>query len=161
MSGLDWGVDEIPPVSDHFPRGNDQAESDEPTARPDPRACSSCGRLPLHEDPRAAAVLLSQIRADARDRLSRTESTLTAMVDGDRIAVAAWIQAALDRPPLVNTRARSFAPIVAVLDALWRDIYWTTPDPLSEIAGDAPEHVAVPAPHHELVEMREEVFVRP
>lgn len=167
MKDVDWGLEEAaPPAGGHeVPRENTEdgrpAADPEADIPPHARECPTCHRLPLHEDPRAAALLLERIREDARDRLSRTEGALAVMHEGDRIAVAAWIQAALDRPPLVNARARTFVPIVAVLDALWRDIYWTTPDPLVEIAGDAPERVAIPSPHHELAAMREEALIKP
>lgn len=133
-------------------------EPDEPTH---PRQCTACGRLPLHEDPRAASLLLEQIRQRNQDRLSRTEELLVGLGDADRVAVARWLQGALDRPPLVNNRSRSFAPVVAALDALWRDIYYLTSDPLSPVVSDGPRRWTVPLPHHELVDMREGEFVEP
>jgi hypothetical protein len=123
----------------------------------DPEQCANCGRLPLHRDGRASAMLLSRIRGDLRERLSRTEQVLSEIHEADRIAVARWLQETLDRPPLRDARSRSYEPIVAVLDALWRDIYWSTSDPASPVV----DGWTVPIPHQDLVEMREGEFVQP
>jgi hypothetical protein len=125
----------------------------------DPDECRACGRLPLHKDTRAAALLLSRIRADAHDRLSRTEQALSGLTEIERVAMARWLQGVLDRPPLSNNRA--FDYLREVIDALWRDIFYTTPDALSSTVDYGGEPWFVPLPHHELVEMREGEFVEP
>lgn len=142
-----WGV--IPPAIT-----TDAEPEPEPEPARDPEGCSACGRLPLHRDRAAAGMLLSRIRAAHRDRLERTEWALARLPELERVGVARWLQSALDRPPLANARHTTWDPLRTVLDALWRDIYWLTPDPASPSVEYDGESWTVPEPHHDLAAMR-------
>lgn len=91
--------------------------------------CPTCRRLPLHEQPEAAEALLSAIRMQARDRLQRAESVLLGCNEEARLGIADWLGAMLRRPPL-SRPSPAFAPMAALIDALWWDIHDVTPDPL-------------------------------
>lgn len=123
-----------------------------------PIRCPHCGELHSQCRPAAVEILRETVRRDNRDRLAWTEGALSVMHEGDRVAVARWLQGALDRPPLSNRGVRTIEPIRAVLDALWRDIYEITPDPLSPVVEYEGEAWRVWTPHHELVEMREDAL---
>lgn len=130
-----------------------EADGEQPLSRA--IYCTNCGEWHSQCRANAAAILRESIARDSRDRLTWTEGALRLMHEGDRVAVARWIQGVLDRPPLANTRTRTLEPIRAVLDALWRDIYEITPDPLSPVFDYQGESWKVWTPHHELAEMRE------
>lgn len=116
--------------------------------------CPNCMQLHSQCKESAMALVHQEIRRDLEMRLNRLEYTLFEMHEGDRVAVARWIQSALDRPPLSNRGARTIEPIRAVLDALWRDIYEATPDPLMPTFQYEGQTWGIPQPHHELAEMR-------
>ena len=120
-----------------------------------PIRCKHCGELHSQCSANAAQILRESIARDSRDRLTWTEGALLTMHEGDRVAVARWLQGALERPPLVNRGVRTIEPIRAVLDALWRDIFEITPDPMSPSFDYEGERWTLPLPHHELQEMRE------
>lgn len=115
--------------------------------------CPNCMEMHSHCREGAAALIRETIRRELDNRLARVEYLLSEMHEGDRVALARWIQGVLERPPLSNTRARTLEPMRAFLDAMWRDIYEMTPDPLRIEADDG--SWAIERPHHELAEMRE------
>jgi hypothetical protein len=112
--------------------------------------CANC--MEVHNQCResAAALVREQIRIDLDMRLPRVEHLFYEMHEGDRVALARWIQGVLERPPLSNTRTRSMEPIRVFLDTMWRDIYELTPDALPIEVGD----ILIERNHHELDEMR-------
>jgi hypothetical protein len=116
--------------------------------------CANCMQVHSQCSDNAAALVKAQIRHEIDNRLDRLEYLLGEMHEGDRVAVARWVQGALDRPPLSNRGVRSIEPIRAVLDALWRDIYDRTPDPMMPTFEFEGETWAIEQPHHELLEMR-------
>jgi hypothetical protein len=123
------------------------------------RRCPNCMEEHSQCEANAAATVRQSIRAEIDNRLDRTEYLVAELHEGDRVAVARWIQGVLDRPPLSNGRARSLDPIRAVLDALWRDIYDATPDPLMHTFSYEGDSYAIERPHHELVEMRPDEYL--
>jgi hypothetical protein len=152
----EWG-DEIVATANESLAGAELAVPDQPLSPP--VHCRHCGAWHSTCDEQAVDLRWAYIRAQARDRLERTESALRLMSEIDRVSTARWLQGVLDRPPLANNRA--FEYLRELLDALWRDIYWTTPDALSPTIDYGGERWFVPEPHHELAEMREGEFVEP
>ena len=63
------------------------------------------------------------------DHLHRTEALLNANEEL-RIGAADWLGGMLRRPPLSRPNP-AWAPIQALVEALWWDIHDQTPDPLS------------------------------
>lgn len=96
--------------------------------------CPACGRLPLHVQPEAADALLSAVRRDLRERLSRAESVVSGASQEERVGIASWLGGMLRRPPL-DRPSPAWNAMRALVDALWWDIHDVTPDPLEP---DAP-----------------------
>ena len=63
---------------------------------------------------------------DFRRRLQRTEHEVSVMTQMEREAVADWLGGMLHRPPLERPTA-AFAPMRALVEALWWDIADRTP----------------------------------
>lgn len=148
-----WGLDdevEAPPATGPAPGPEPELSA--------PVRCVHCGEMHSTCAERAAELLRSRIRAESRERLARLERVIADLGEPERIALARWLQAALDRPPLVNGRLEY---VRVALDALWRDIYYLTPDPLSPSFTYGGEMYVVPEPHHELAEMRDDEWVSP
>lgn len=78
---------------------------------------------------RLAEIIREAIHADAEARLQRTESVIGGLSAGDREALCEWLGGMLHRAPLERP-TRAFAPMAALIDALWWDIAYRTPDPL-------------------------------
>lgn len=83
-----------------------------------------------------AAEARRVLSEDFARRLQRTEHEVASMTQMEREAVADWLGGMLHRPPLERPTA-AFAPMRALVEALWWDIADRTPaDPDDPDAGN-------------------------